>query len=117
MHSGGGQVGRGVADSEYGAACPTNESPTGSCRPCSPLVGAAVPDSYQGTRPPHTVAAAIAEFITATLPTDPHRLSKPSRYELSGWRVARRGDYRITFRILEDDRVLFIGRIEHRAHV
>jgi mRNA interferase RelE/StbE len=66
---------------------------------------------------PHKVAAAIAEFITATLPTDPHRLSKPLRYELSGWRVARRGDYRVTFRILEDDRVLFIGRIEHRAHV
>jgi mRNA-degrading endonuclease RelE of RelBE toxin-antitoxin system len=39
------------------------------------------------------------------------------RYQLSGWRVARRGDYHITFRILEGDRVLFIGRIEHRAHV
>jgi mRNA interferase RelE/StbE len=66
---------------------------------------------------PHKVAAAIAEFITVTLPTDPYRLSKPLRDELAGWRVARRGDYRVTFRILEDDRVLFIGRVEHRAHV
>jgi mRNA interferase RelE/StbE len=31
--------------------------------------------------------------------------------------VARRGDYRVTFRILDDDHVLLIGRIEHRAHV
>ena len=54
---------------------------------------------------------------SADLPTDPYRLSKLLRYELSGWRVPRRGDYRVTFRILEDDRVLFIGRIEHRAHV
>ncbi len=66
---------------------------------------------------PHKVAAAIAEFVTTTLPADPYRLSKPLRYELSGWRVARRGDYRVTFRIVEDDRVLLIGRIEHRAHV
>ena len=68
-------------------------------------------------RLPHKVAAAIAEFVTATLPTDPYRLSKPLRFEFEGWRVARRGDYRVTFRALEDDRVLYIGRIDHRAHV
>ena len=68
-------------------------------------------------RLPHKVAAAIAEFVTATLPTDPYRLSKPLRFEFEGWRVARRGDYRVTCRALEDDRVLYIGRIEHRAHV
>lgn len=66
---------------------------------------------------PHKVAAAIAEFVTVTLPKDPRCLSKPLRYELSGWHVARRGDYRVTFRILDDDHVLLIGRIEHRAHV
>jgi len=63
------------------------------------------------------VAAAIAEFITGTLPTDPHRLSRPLRFELAGWRVARRGDYRVTFGIIDDGRVLYVGRIEHRAHV
>ena len=68
-------------------------------------------------RLPHKIAAAIAEFVTATLPADPYRLSKPLRFEFEGWRVARRGDYRVTFRALEDDRVLYIGRIEHRAHV
>jgi mRNA interferase RelE/StbE len=68
-------------------------------------------------RLPHKIAAAIAEFVTATLPVDPYRLSKPLRFEFEGWRVASRGDYRVTFRALEDDRVLYIGRIEHRAHV
>jgi mRNA interferase RelE/StbE len=67
-------------------------------------------------RLPHKIAAAIVEFVTGTLPADPYRLSKPLRFEFEGWRVARRGDYRITFRALEDDRVLSVGRIEHRAH-
>ena len=68
-------------------------------------------------RLPHKVAAAIAEFVTATLPADPYRLFKPLRFEFEGWRMARRGDYRIMFRALEDDRVLFVGRIEHRAQI
>jgi mRNA interferase RelE/StbE len=68
-------------------------------------------------RLPHKIAAAIVEFVTATLPADPYRLSKRLRFEFEGWRVARRGDYRVTFRALEDDRVLYIGRIEHRAHI
>jgi mRNA interferase RelE/StbE len=67
-------------------------------------------------RLPHKVATAIAKFVTATLPSEPYRLSKPLRFEFEGWRVARRGDYRVTFRILDADRVLYIGRIEHRAH-
>lgn len=68
-------------------------------------------------RLPHKVAAAVAEFITAALPTDPYRMSKPLRFEFEGWRVARRGDYRVTFRIIEDEHALKIGRVEHRAHV
>ncbi|MBU8817571.1 toxin RelE [Mycobacterium sp. SWH-M5] len=68
-------------------------------------------------RLPYKVAAAIGEFVTVTLPTDPYRVSKPLRHELAGWRVARRGDYRVTFRILDDDRTLLIGGVEHRAHV
>ena len=68
-------------------------------------------------RLPHKASAAIVEFSTVTLPQDPHRLSKPLRYELSGWRVARRGDYRVIFRLLDDDRILFVGRVEHRAHI
>ena len=85
-------------------------------------------------RLPHKIAAAVAEFITTTLPGDPYRLSKPLRFELTGWRVARRGDYRVTFRLITDGpegtegtegpegpegpegNVLYIGRVDHRAH-
>ncbi|MDQ2851389.1 MAG: type II toxin-antitoxin system RelE/ParE family toxin [Actinomycetota bacterium] len=68
-------------------------------------------------RLPPKVAVAVVEFVTVVLPTNPHRLSKPLRFELEGLHVARRGDYRVTFRIDEDDHVLRIGRIEHRAHI
>jgi mRNA interferase RelE/StbE len=68
-------------------------------------------------RLPHKVAAAIVEFVTGALPADPYRVSKPLRFQFEGWRVARRGDYRVTFRVLSDDGVLYVGRIEHRAHV
>jgi mRNA-degrading endonuclease RelE of RelBE toxin-antitoxin system len=44
-------------------------------------------------------------------------MTKPLRYELEGWYVARRGDYWVLIQIIEDDRVLLIGRIQHRAHV
>lgn len=68
-------------------------------------------------RLPHKVATAIVEFVTMTLPADPYRLSKPLRFEFEGWRVARRGDYRVVFRAFDHERVLYIGRIEHRAHI
>lgn len=68
-------------------------------------------------RLPDKVAVAVVEFITATLPTDPYRLSKPLREPLSGWRVARRGGYRVVFEIVEDESVLHVGRVEHRADV
>lgn len=67
-------------------------------------------------RLPHKVAAAIVEFVTTTLPTDPYTMSKPLRFELEGWFVARRGGYRVTFRVLPNEHTLYIGRIEHRAH-
>lgn len=56
-------------------------------------------------------------FVTITLPQNPHRLSKPLRFELAGWRVARRGDYRVVRRLHEDSRIPYIGRVEHRARV
>jgi mRNA interferase RelE/StbE len=68
-------------------------------------------------RLPEKVAAAVVEFTTGTLPTDPYRMSKPLQAPLEGWRVARRGDYRVILQIIEDDGLILIGRIEHRADV
>ena len=68
-------------------------------------------------RLPEKVAAAVVEFVTTTLPADPNRMSKPLQGNLSQWRVARRGEYRVTLQILEEDKIILIGRIEHRADV
>lgn len=66
-------------------------------------------------RLPLKAATAIVEFITSTLPANPHRMSKPLRYELEGLRSARRGDYRVLFALDEPSRVLRVIRIAHRA--
>ena len=63
------------------------------------------------------VAAAIVEFITGPLADNPQRLSKPLRGELDGYHSARRGDYRVVFRIDEDEHTVVITGIRHRAHV
>ncbi len=68
-------------------------------------------------RLPEKNAAAIVEFITGTLPSNPLRLSKPLRYELEGWRTARRGDYRVTLRLDEQAHTITVGRIDHRRDV
>jgi mRNA interferase RelE/StbE len=41
-------------------------------------------------RLPNKVAAALVEFITAALPTDPYRMFSPLRCQFEGGRVARR---------------------------
>jgi len=68
-------------------------------------------------RLPEKNAAAIVEFITGVLPANPLRLSKPLRYELERWRTARRGDYRVTLRLAENQHTLVVGRIEHPRDV
>ena len=68
-------------------------------------------------RLPAKVAAAVIEFIAVTLAENPQQLSKPLRANLDRYRSARRGDYRILIRIDEDNRLVLIIRIDHRAHV
>jgi len=67
-------------------------------------------------RLPGRVAIAIVEFITIDLPLNPSRMSKPLTGELAGLRSARRGDYRVLLRIDEDERVVTVVRVAHRAH-
>lgn len=64
---------------------------------------------------PEKVAAAAVEFIYGSLTDNPDRVGKPLRYELAGLHSARRGDYRIIYRINTDQRVIEIAAIEHRA--
>ncbi len=76
------------------------------------------PSALRGLdRLPPRIAIAIAEFATTTLPRNPEQMSKPLRGELEGLRSARRGDYRVLFRLHPDSRVLLIVRVAHRADV
>jgi mRNA-degrading endonuclease RelE of RelBE toxin-antitoxin system len=73
------------------------------------------------TGPPRGIAApaaaAIAEFLTGALLAEPHRVGKPLEREFAGYRAARRGPYRIVYRIDEDKHVVHVVRIDHRADV
>lgn len=68
-------------------------------------------------RLPEAAAAAMVEFITGPLLEDPGRVGKPLMFELEGYRSARRGPYRVVYRIDEAGRTLRVVRIDHRADV
>jgi mRNA interferase RelE/StbE len=63
------------------------------------------------------IAVAIIEFITGPLAENPQRLSKVLRGELAAYRSARRGDYRVLFRIDDDKHAIVIVAINHRAQI
>lgn len=68
-------------------------------------------------RLPERVAAAAWEFIQGPLLKDPHRVGKPLRNERQGLWSARRGQYRVIYRILDDVVVVEVVRVAHRADV
>ena len=65
-------------------------------------------------RLPEAVAAAVIDFLTSALVQEPRRVGKPLRGELAGIWSARRGTYRILFRIIEHKHEVVVLRIEHR---
>lgn len=65
--------------------------------------------------PLRIVDAVIA--YTERLADAPERRSHPLQGELEGLRSARVGDYRILFRHDPTERVIYIRRVDHRAHV
>ncbi|MBP8881146.1 MAG: type II toxin-antitoxin system RelE/ParE family toxin [Dermatophilaceae bacterium] len=67
-------------------------------------------------RLPEHVAAAI-EFITGPLIENPRRVGKPLKRELAGVQSARRGTYRILYRVNEDEHEVVVLRIDHRREV
>ena len=66
------------------------------------------------TRLPEKVAAAAVEFIYGPVAENPRRVGKALRRELEGLHSARRGDYRIIYRISD---VVTIIAIDHRADI
>lgn len=68
-------------------------------------------------RLPEAVAAAGIAFMTTALTHGPRRGGKPLRGELAGIYSARRGTYRVLYRIQEKGREVVVLRIEHRSDV
>lgn len=68
-------------------------------------------------RLPEPVAAAVLEFCDAALALSPRRVGKPLFGPLAGCHGARRGTYRIVYRIDEQSRTVEILDIDHRASI
>jgi mRNA-degrading endonuclease RelE of RelBE toxin-antitoxin system len=66
---------------------------------------------------PLAVATAVTKFLTGPLLEKPHRVGKPLTRELGGYHSARRGAYRVIYRIDEAVRIVHVVRIDHRADV
>ncbi len=68
-------------------------------------------------RLPETVAAAVLEFCEAALAVAPYRVGKPLFGPLEGCHGARRGTYRIVYRIQENTRTVHVLDIDHRSDI
>jgi mRNA-degrading endonuclease RelE of RelBE toxin-antitoxin system len=63
------------------------------------------------------VAAAIVEFLLGPLTEAPTVVGKPLQRELRGYWSARRGSYRVVYRLDDDRHEIVVVRIAHRSDV
>lgn len=63
---------------------------------------------------PEPIAAAAIEFLTGSLVAAPQKVGKPLRFDLVGVWSARRGTYRVLYRIDEQAHEVIVLRVEHR---
>jgi len=68
-------------------------------------------------RMPEKVASAVVEFLYGSLAANPYRVGKPLKLGLAGLHSARRGDYRVIYRINDTDQRVDVLGIEHRSDV
>jgi mRNA interferase RelE/StbE len=66
---------------------------------------------------PEAVAFAVVDFLYGSLAEDPYRVGKPLRLDLEGYWSARRGQYRVIYSIHDDQVLVRVVRISHRADV
>ncbi|MDN5768459.1 MAG: type II toxin-antitoxin system RelE/ParE family toxin [Humibacillus sp.] len=66
---------------------------------------------------PEAVATAAFEFITGPLLDNPHRVGKQLRPPLTDRHSARRGTYRILYRIDEHAQTVTVLAIGHRGDI
>ena len=68
-------------------------------------------------RLPEKVAAAVMESMVGPLLEAPERVGHPLQRQLDGYWSARRGAYRIVYRLERDAETVRVVRIEHRSDV
>ncbi|MDR0489499.1 MAG: type II toxin-antitoxin system RelE/ParE family toxin [Propionibacteriaceae bacterium] len=68
----------------------------------------------ESTIPP-AVGAAVWEFVNGPLKAEPRRVGKPLRFDLEGYWSARRGEYRVIYRLI--DKEIQIVRVSYRGDV
>ena len=66
---------------------------------------------------PEKVRQAALAAVFGPIAENPHRLGKGLLGDLEGLHSARRGDYRIIYEILEDEKTVLIHRVQHRRDV
>jgi mRNA-degrading endonuclease RelE of RelBE toxin-antitoxin system len=66
-------------------------------------------------RLPEKIATAAIEFIYGGLAENPHRVGRGLQLDLAEHYAARRGDYRIIYRIDDGAHTVLIVTIDHRA--
>jgi mRNA-degrading endonuclease RelE of RelBE toxin-antitoxin system len=66
---------------------------------------------------PPRVAEPLVAFVFGSLAQEPKRRGKPLQGELTGRWAARRGDYRIIYRLDDDAKAMYVLRIARRADV
>jgi mRNA interferase RelE/StbE len=66
---------------------------------------------------PEAVAAAVIDVITGSLIDNPRRVGRQLRNELSGIHSARRGTFRVLYRIDEHRHEVIVLRVDHRRDV
>ncbi len=64
---------------------------------------------------PENVAAAVWRFVSGPLLDNPHRVGKRLRFDLEGYYSARRGQYRVIYRIDEHQVIVDLIKISHRG--
>jgi mRNA interferase RelE/StbE len=64
---------------------------------------------------PEKVATAVVEFVYGPLTANPRRVGKPLRFDLEGYHSARRGDFRVMYRI--GSTAVEVAHVAHRRDV
>ncbi len=68
-------------------------------------------------RLPEKVATAVIEFAYGSLAQSPYLVGGELHLDLEGHRSARRGDFRVIYRVDATERIVYVVAIGHRGDV